>query len=218
MKKIIFILTVLLSEYAFSESERMGQARLFLGSTQTSPSELNTELTAQGLKNVELNNQFGLEITFPLLAYFNGGLRYSKMVIGLDEKTSDTSTQYEAGVNQEVFDFVGRVPFFRSNLIIVDGVVGVGGSNTKYNIKTATQDGELEKKGTPFATPHALAGVSVAIGWEKYFFVVESGYNMNKIDDFTKSGTINDNVKSMDLSGAYVTIGLLFNGIPIFYK
>lgn len=38
---------------------------------------------------------------------------------------------------------------------------------------------------------------------------------MNKIEKLEKSGTINDNVKTIDLTGSYLTIGLMFDGIPI---
>lgn len=217
MKFFSFIIVFMFSELVLS-SDRIGQARLFLGSTQTSPSELNTELSAQGLKTVDLNNQFGLEITFPVVTYINAGLRYSKHLIGRDELTSTSTTDYQADVDQEVFDFVARMPFFKSQVIMADAVVGVGGSNTKYKMKSASQNGELEKKGSPFATPHALAGVSVAFGYDKFYFVIESGYNVNKVDGFSKTGNINDNVTQMDLSGSYLTLGLLFNGIPIYSK
>ncbi|AZZ36081.1 hypothetical protein CIK05_04500 [Bdellovibrio sp. qaytius] len=217
LRNLLIVLVMLSGQFAFS-SDRMGQARLFFGSTTASPSELNTELTAQGLKNVDLNNQAGLEITFPVMTYLNFGMRYTKRLISQDEVANAASTDYKVEMNQDVADLVARIPFYKSDFVRLDGVIGAGGSNSKYEIKTATQDGELEKKGTPFATPHALAGLSLGLGKDKYYFVIEAGYDMNKVDGFTRSGTINNNVNTVDLSGGYLTLGLMFDGIPIFTK
>jgi hypothetical protein len=216
LKKLVFISILCLSQLAFSE-ERLGQARLFLGLTKATPTELNTELTAQGLKNVDSNAQAGLEITFPVIPYVNLGLRYTKRWASEDEQTSTTNA-YKANISQDVADLIARGSIFKSDILRIDAVIGAGGSNTKYDIKTASQDGSLEKKGTPFATVHALAGVSLAVGKDKFYFIVEAGYEMNKVDGFTQSGTINNNVSKIDLSGTYATVGLMFDGIPIFNK
>jgi len=216
LKKLIFISVLCVGQCAFSE-ERLGQARLFLGLTKTTPTELNTELTAQGLKNVESNGQGGLEITFPTFSYLNLGLRYTKRWTSQEEQSS-TANGSNANISQDVADFIARGSILKSDVLRIDAVVGAGGSNTKYDIKTASQDGSLEKNGTPFATVHALAGVSLALGKGKFYFVVEAGYEMNKVDGFTQSGTINNNVGKIDLSGTYATVGLMFDGIPVFNK
>lgn len=214
-----FILfTLIVSTQTVGAAERLGQARLFLGSTQIDPKELNTELTTQGLKNVDLNNKFGVEITFPVMAYLNLGLRYSKHLISQDEASSNSSTDYKVEMNQDVMVAVARIPFYKTEYFVIDGVVGFGGSNTEYEIKTASQDGSLTKKGSPFATPYGTAGISLGVGKGKYFFVVEGGLDSNKVNDFDRSGNINSNVNEIDLSGSYLTLGLMFNGIPIFTK
>lgn len=218
MRYLLLSLILLCHSQFTSAADRMGQARLFLGSTQVSPSEVNTEMNAQGLKEVDLNNQFGVEITFPFLSHLNWGLRYSKRVIGQDETANASATDYQLDMTQDVMDFVARVAILKTDLVMFDAVAGVGGSNTKYKIKTASQDGELEKKGSPFATPNAFAGVSFGVGTSKFKLVVESGYEMNKVDSFKSSGNINGNVTKADLSGAYINLGLMFDGIPVFNK
>lgn len=214
-KFILPILIIALNAQTVLAADRMGQARLFLGSTQVSPSELNTEMTAQGIKNVNLNNQFGVEITFPIKNYFNAGLRYSRRIISQDEETNGSNTDYLLSINQDVMAGVIRVPLMKNEYTVLDVVVGVGGSNTDYSIKTATQDGSLTKKSTPFATMYSTAGVSFGVGKGKYFFVIEAGYDSQKVDGFERSGNINNNVNSIDLSGAYLTIGFMFDGIPV---
>ena len=37
---------------------------------------------------------------------------------------------------------------------------------------------------------------------------------LKKIDDFQKSGTVAGNINSVDLSGTYFMISLMFNGVP----
>ena len=199
-------------------AERTGQARLFLGSTQVSPSQLNTELAAQGLKKVDLNNQLGMEVTFPLNDTISYGLRYNRRLISQDELNSDPTTDYKVQVDQDVMAGVLRINALKHDFVRLDAVLGIGGSNTEYKIKTATQDGSLTKKGTPAAALYTTAGVSLSLGAGKYFFVVEGGYEQNKVDGFDKSGTMNSNVDTLDFTGGYFSLGFMFDGIPIFTK
>jgi len=219
MSKInVLILFILLFGSYLQAGERTGQARLFLGSAQVSPTQLNTEMTAQGLKQVDLNNKFGLEITFPLNDVISYGLRYNVRIISQDEATSNSATDYTVQIEQQNMAGVLRVNLLKKDYIRLDAVLGAGGSNTEYKIKTATQDGSLTKKGTPAASLYTTAGASLAVGAGKYFFVIEGGYEQNKIDGFDRSGNINSNVDTLDLSGSYISIGFMFDGIPIFTK
>ena len=98
----------------------------------------------------------------------------------------------------------------------IDGVVaGVGGSNTTYTLKSATQDGGLSKTGSPFATLYSTAGISLALGKGKFYFVLEGGMDSQKVESLERTGTMNNNVNEIDLSGAYFNIGVMFDGIPI---
>lgn len=207
----VFVVT---APAAFAATE-LGQGRLFLGSTQTKPTELNTELAAQGLKEVTLNNSFGVEITFPTFGFMQTGLRYTYHLIGQDENPADANTDYKAELVQNTMMGVARIPFFKSDVVYADVFAGVGAAmNSSYTIKTAGQDGKLEHG----ASPVAAAGASLSLGYKQYYFMMEAGYEMNKLDKFTSSGNINSNVTAMDLSGSYFLIGFMFDGIPIFKK
>lgn len=192
----------------------VGQGRLFLGSTQTDPTEVNTELTAQNLKNVESGNQFGIEITFPTFQYLNLGLRYTRHYVHQDELASDPATDYKAEITQDSMLGVARIPFFKTDHVIMDAFAGVGVSNTTYTEKVVAQDGKLEKS----ATPIYAAGASIAFGYKQYFIFFEGGVESNKVEDFKRSGTVNGNINTIDLSGSYFMVGLLFDGVPIFKK
>lgn len=212
-KTMILSFLLILTTAKTLAAEKNGQARLFFGSTQVKPSGLNTELTAQGIKNVDLNNQAGVEITFPTTDRLNLGLRYTKRLISQDDSVA--ATDYMAEINQDVAALVARYVFLKTDIVRLDAVVGVGGSNTSYTLKTATQDGGLSKTGSPFATLYSTAGVSMAIGKGKFYFVLEGGMDSQKAESLERTGTINNNVTEIDLSGAYFNIGLMFDGIPI---
>lgn len=201
------------SHVAFAKSE-LGQGRLFLGGTQTKPQEVNTELTAQNLKNIELNNQFGVEITFPTFEYLNLGLRYTHHLISQDEKPEDPNTDYTAQVKQDGMMGIARVPLFKSDYVIADVFAGAGVNSMTYSVKTASQDGKLEKS----TVPTYAAGASVAFGFKKYFAYFEGGFESNAADNLKSTGTINNTITKIDLTGSYFVIGFLFDGIPIFTK
>lgn len=192
----------------------LGQGRLFLGSTKADPTELKTELTAQNLKNIDAISQFGIEITFPTFQYLNLGLRYNRHYMSQDELVSDPSTDFKAEIIQDSMAGVARVPFLKTDFVHMDVFAGVGFSNTTYSEKVVVQDGQLEKKFSPYYT----AGASMALGYKQYFLVFEGGYEGNKVEGFTRTGTINNNINTIDLSGSYFMVGLMFDGIPIFKK
>ncbi len=207
---IIFFCLIYFSFDSFAES-KMGKARLFLGSTQTKPEELNTDLTAQSLKEATLNNSFGVEITFPFSDRFNAGLRYAKRVISQDEVNGSSVTDYRVAIDQDIMAAIGRYLFYKGDIFNVDAVLGVGIGNSKYEIKSATQDGSMTKQGSSYS----MGGIGVSIGSGKYHFLMEAGYDSQKLSDFKETGTLNGNISSIDLSGPYFTIGFLFDGIPI---
>jgi len=192
------------------------QARLFAGTTKADPQDLNTELGVQGLKEVDSIAQYGVELSYPLLKFFDVGLRYSKRYVQRDELTSMPLTDYKAQIDQDSALLIARIPFLKTNFIRVDAFAGFGGSNTTLTMKTATQDGELSRKDTSgwFASHYASYGGSMAFGYKQIYLVVEGGLETNKVSGLKRTGTINSSVNEIDLSGSYVTVGLLFDGVP----
>jgi hypothetical protein len=196
-------------------AEFPAQARLFMTETKANPQSLNQEMTAQGLKEFGSVSKFGVEITYPLAKYLEVGINYSKRSIEKDETISDPNTEYHANLTQDVALLVARVPFFKTEIVRLDVFAGIGGSNTGLTVKTATQDGELSRKESNdwFASVTSSYGASVAVGYKKFFFYIEGGFESNKVDSFKRDGNINSNIQSMDLSGGYATVGILFDGI-----
>jgi hypothetical protein len=209
-----FLIIFFLGQSSMAADLGLGQGRLFFGTVRPDPTELNTELTAQGIKTVDSFNHFGIEITFPTFQYLNLGLRYTRSSISQGEVTPNASTGNSANLTQDGLIGVARVPLVKSDFIHFDLFAGAGAKKSAYAEKTASQDGKLEKD----TSPVLMGGASIAFGSKKYFLFLEGGYESNKLENMTSSGNLNGNVKTMDLSGSYVDIGIMFEGIPIFTK
>lgn len=192
------------------------QARLFAGVNFVDPKNVNETTEPQGLQKIDKSNQIGVEITYPVASYLNIGIRYSKRIVSLDENPSNEATDYYVKVDQDALLLMARAPFAKTETFKADVFAGVGGTNSTLKIKTASQDGELTSSaGEGWAqSPYAAAGLSAAVGYKQFFFVMEAGYEYNKVSSFKRSGTVSSAIDTMDLSGGYFTIGFLLDGIP----
>lgn len=208
------LIILLLSDVALAK-EFPAQARLFAGSGSVKPEDVNLEYEAQGLKKVDLLYQYGVEITTPLGRFLNAGMRYTRRNVLRDELVSTSLTSYQADITQDSVALVARIPFIKSNFVRVDAFAGVGGTNTTLKMTSAAQDGELTRKDADgwFGAPYTSYGGSVAIGYKQFYLVVEGGIETNKITDLKRTGNMNTNIQTIDLSGSYFTVGLLFDGI-----
>lgn len=211
---LAFLIVTLPADFAEAK-EFPVQARLFAGSVDVKPTDLNTELAAQNLKQVDRVFRLGVEMTYPILKFFDGGLRYTRHFAQNMEAPDDPTTEYQAELKQDSVMLIGRLPILRSNILRLDAFGGIGGSNTTLTLKSASQDGELHKKesGDWFASPITAFGGSLAIGYKMFYFVFEGGVETNKISGLKRTGTINDNVEKLDLSGPYFSVGIMLNGV-----
>lgn len=212
MKSLISAFIVFtFSTYAMAASEVKGQGRLFLGSTAIKPDNMNTELAVQGLEQMDLLNQFGVEITTPFFKNIDAGFRYAKRLQSSEENPANNSTDFNAELTGDSFLGVARFSLIKSTFFRADVFGGVGISNTNYKIKTATQDGELSKK----TTPTYAAGGSVGIGYKQFYFMLELGIEGNTAKSFSSQGNINSSVTEIDMSGSTITLALMFDGVPV---
>lgn len=212
MHLLVIILSFAIS--ILTHAENLGQGRLFLGSTSASPDDLNTQLTSQNLKKVDLINKFGVEITLPTLGALQTGLRYTKHIVSQDENPASSATDYKVDLDQEVMLGIVRWPFLKKENIHMDVFGGLGASSATYKIKTASLDGALKQS----AALNYVAGASLALGFKKFYLVLEGGYENNKLDDLKVSGNLNNSITEIDMSGTYFLVGLMFDGVPVFTK
>lgn len=212
---VVGLVSLFMSAPAFA-AEIPVQARLFAGMTPVSPDSLNDNLVSQGMKKIEGVTQLGVEITYPVMKYLDVGARYAKKLADSEENPADPNTDYTAKLDQDAFLLIARVPIVRTDIYRIDGFAGVGGTNTKVTMKSAAQNGDYTKSvgESWYASPYAAAGVSLALGYKRFYFVFEGGIEHNKIDDLKRSGSVSASVDSLDLSGSYFTVGIMFDGIP----
>ena len=212
---VLLVGAALLLSHTASAKEFPAQARLFVGVTSVNPTNVNETTETQGLQKIDKSTQLGVEITYPVTSYLNLGIRYSKRIISLDENPSNEATDYYVKADQDALLLLARTTFAKSDTFRADVFAGVGGTNSTLKIKTASQDGELTSSaGEGWAnSPYAAAGISAAVGYKQFFLVFEGGYEYNKVSSFKRSGTASSAIDTMDLSGAYFTIGLMFDGI-----
>jgi hypothetical protein len=199
---------------SFAADTFQASARLFASLVWPSTAELNAEMRNQGLKEYTAFGKVGVEMTVPF-SIFDVGLNYATRYLEQDELVSDPNTSYHAAFNQNMFQLVARLPFLKTDYIRMDVFAGVGGSNTSLSVYTASQNGELSRKESNdwFASLYSSYGASVGVGYKNFYIYVEGGYDSNKIDGFKRTGTINNNIQTIDLSGMYGTLGIMFDGV-----
>lgn len=213
---LVFTLTVFsLAPSLATAKDFPVQARLFAGTSTADPKDLNEELRAQSLDEMTKINFLGVEATYVAARFLNVGFRYTKRLIDVDEVGSGFGTDYSARLDQDSVMAIARLPVIRTKFFFIDAFGGYGGTNTTFKIKSATQDGELSKREADdwFARPVLAYGGSFGIGYDKFFIAGEVGMENNKVDGFKRSGTVNNNVEVIDLSGSYFMISLIFNGV-----
>lgn len=218
----ILILTILIffmtkSVYA---ADILVQGRVFIANTKINPTELNSALNSEGLKTIDKTTNFGVEITFPKFVFLEPGMRYTRRTFNAEENPASSLTNYEAKGTQDSILFLARVPLVRSSFFRFDVFGGIGGNNTRVKLKTAMSDGELSRSATGdwLATPYYAAGSSVGFGFRNVYLYAEGGYENNKVSSLRQTGTIHTSVSSLDLSGSYFMIGLMFDGVKGFKK
>ena len=189
-------------------SEKSFEGRIFAGGVSVKPAPVNDELTANDIKKISTTLMLGLEATGFVTSWANLGLRYIKNQVSRDEDPSDPQTSYKVFTSQDIFMGMARFPLVRSDFLHVDAFGGVGGAQTTFKLETANQIGELSKG--PFSTLVTAYGASAAIGFRKVFLFVEGGFLNDKVDGFKRSGTLNNKIQTVDLSGPYALVGFIF--------
>ena len=216
IKSSLYFLMALLFTQPCLSKEFPVQARLFAGSLSAKISELNTEFSTLGLKELDDNLlQLGVEMTYPVAKFLDVGMRYSRRGGRVEENPNSTATEYFGDLTQESILLLARVPFFSTPILRLDVFAGIGGSNTEVELVTATVTGKLSKKEAKdyWATPYTSAGASASIGYDKFFFFIEAGVESNKVKSLKRTGNVSTNVNEIDMSGSYILAGLRFEGV-----
>ncbi len=195
------------------------RSRVFLGASEGKLSNVNTELRNLGLEEMGSVPFYGAELTYKVLPIVEVGLNYLKRQ-NTRKSTATSSSNYGAEFDQNIFLGILRIPFIKTSVLRIDVFAGIGGSNTKLKINTASVNGEVSKKDSKefVASFTSRYGASVGAGFKGVYFYVEGGYEDNKVNSLDRTGNINTNISSIDMSGTYGLIGLQFDAPEIFSK
>jgi hypothetical protein len=192
--------------------EFIAKARVFVGANSANPTELNDEMALQNIKEFKTITKFGTDITYALNSYLDVGFRYERISQKNLEVTPTAGQDYQANLNQDAVMGIARAGFLKTDVFRGDVFLGAGAASTKFTILNATQDGQLAS--CSYNSLVAQLGMTLGVGYKKAFLFVEGGYSLNKVaSGLEREKTISSNVTTIDLSGSYVVVGILFDGI-----
>lgn len=82
-------------------------------------------------------------------------------------------------------------------------------------MNTSSSNGQLSRtvSGNWLATPYLATGASIGFGINGILIYAESGFESNKVNGLQKTGVIASNLSTIDLTGTYFMIGIMFDGI-----
>lgn len=193
---------------------KWSELRLFLSNNSYTDdnSSLNNLGTTDNIEKMKSFAGFGLEADAKLNSWFKVGTRFKGIFNSVYPPGSTASyiqlSQYSAGL-------LGRVPLVDSNTVLVDIFAELGASNNKIEVKTsASGSAEFTKDSVFFQR----VGASVGLGWPSFKIFAEAGQEFHKIESLNKSGSLVNTVNSVDLSGPYISAGLIISGMPSWIK
>ncbi len=213
-KLILLILCYSISGHAVDFNGPPGQLRLFIGTLSSSPKQVNTELNAQGIETFGSLSNFGIEGTYQVLPRVNLGVRGEgkwQKVKELASPPVNALNPYYSSIQQSAALLVLRVDVIRTPVFRFDIFGGAGTAATKMDLRSASGDSNYSRT---MSSVISEAGASIGVGWSNIYFLVEGGTEWNKVNSLSKTGASSASVNEIDLSGSFVTIGILFNGLP----
>jgi opacity protein-like surface antigen len=218
-KNAILTLSVALlvasSHHAFA-NERAFQWRVFGSSITVDPKDLNDELEAQGVKKVKSLLGLGFDVTTPLIGRLNVGARFSQRLGYAGEKTESLATDYRVDVKQDAIAALIRLPLIQTQIFFLDIFGAYGGSHTHAKITGSSETGKITKTDSAGWWSGAY-GASLGVGYDRFFVAVEGGMETNRIAELQRTG-LNGNIETLDFSGPYVALALVFNTTNRFSK
>jgi hypothetical protein len=207
IKNSLLLAVLLLTTVARAADAPKVKGRIWAGQVTADPKDLNSTLTTDHVDNISKYNKFGADITNPVLSHLELGVRYDKIY----QNNTGTNSINSATLNQDIVMGEMRIPIVTSTLLHADIFAAAGLSDSKVEFNTTTETGKLKTDGaTGFASE---AGATLGIGFKTVYLFVESGYISNKVQGMKKDSTLTNSVTSMDLSGSYMSIGLLIDGV-----
>lgn len=191
--------------------------RLFAQGKDVEPKLLNSHLETQGLNEYSYISGIGIEVDYPALTFFDLGIKattFYDRVNEVAEPSANPDNPYYSSIQQSSLSLVGRLSLIETDLLRVESFGTIGAARTKVDIRTAAAEGKMYRGEKDWSSPVSSYGVSVALGWSKFYIYVDAGIEHNRVDKLKHKGTTPSFVTEVNLSGTFMAVGLLFNGFP----
>jgi hypothetical protein len=216
---ISLALTILpATTFAESENARF-HVRLYGGAHSIQPTDLNNVVTPVSIEEFKSLPIYGLEVAYAVLPFVTTGVR---MEAGYtrNKETSASPTvpdnPYYSSISTQETSAVVRLTVLHTQVVHFD-VFGALGS-TKASVDVRTGSGEATYTAQNSLGGTQSYGASIGGGWSSVYLYLEGGHRNVTLSDITREGHLSNNITSLDLSGNYVKVGLLFAGLPEFIK
>lgn len=200
------------------KSDKNVQVRLFVGKHSFDSSTVNTYTEAQNINKLDSSMFAGVELSKPIIGGVSVGLRGQWKWQRQNEKGDPPiaiNRPYYIDLKQEQVIAITRIPIVAQAAVRFDVFGGAGlSSTTKFETRTASGLETYESVNT-FMT---MAGGSVSVGYGNMFLTVEAGQEFNNIKELKSTNGVPGSIASFDMTGTFVTAGLLFTGVPSWIK
>jgi hypothetical protein len=181
----------------------------------TTPDTFNALTAADGVNGLTNLSGLGIEADVRLGRMLKVGTRVRGVWnLNTANNAPNPPTAFVA-VQQFQGSLFFRIPILDQDWLTLDGIGEGGVENTHIDVTTTSNGAGTFTRNSSF---FERAGASVGIGWKSIKFFFEAGQEWNYLDNMTFEGTLNNNIKNLDLSGPYFAFGIIISGVPSWIK
>ncbi|AZZ35295.1 hypothetical protein CIK05_00240 [Bdellovibrio sp. qaytius] len=202
--------------YAKDLNLKWSEIRFFLSDTKFANKDenLGALMMPDQIEEMKGITGFGLEVDAELNSWFKAGTKVKGVFNGSNKKEAAFPATEYISVQQYSAGLTGRVMLVNKDNIFLDMFGELGLSNNSVELKTSGGTAKWEKN----SHFYQRAGASMGLGGSLLKMYVEGGYENFKMKNPNYEGTIGQNINEIDLSGSYVSVGLVISGIPSWIK
>lgn len=196
---------------------KWSELRVFLTSNgfAKEPTQLNNMSAPDNVEKLKDLTGIGLEADARVKPWLKVGTRIKGIWNAANQPNPPSPAVAYVQVQQYSAGIVGRVPVVEKDGANLDVFAEIGLANTSIDVQTVSSG---KGSWTNNAGPYGRAGVSVGLGWPTFKFFFEAGQEWNNLDKLSYTGTMTNNLSSVDFSGLYSAVGVIIYGIPSWIK
>ncbi|WP_409478686.1 hypothetical protein [Pseudobdellovibrio sp. HCB154] len=195
---------------------KWSEVRFFLSDTTFANKDenLGALMQAEQIEELKKVTGFGLEVDAELSSWFKAGTKIKGVFNGSNKKEAPFPATEYLSVQQYSAGLTGRVMLVNKENFFFDVFGELGLSNNTVELRTTMGNAKWDKN----SHFYQRAGASTGFGGSSFKMFVEGGYENFKLDNLKHEGAIGQNINEIDLSGPYVSVGLIISGLPSWIK